>query len=812
MKTQVTGPVSNRYIQSLRQLRMQPKGIDTLLSSISEFLKGPNREMVLETVYELKRIKMPTQKIPSLFRDYRFRHIGFGEFPTMIRGLGAGGATEQQVTGLFKDNNLYNRFIKDADLSVKVKEAFSANELEMLGEIFISTELGIQFRSFDHRDYFIAGMKKVISSKLESLLDCGFNSEEIISIFTILAIRIGKLTKIDYANVYNYLVPLLDTVSFLRDAEYSKEDVFLYLNSQEDILRISSEETAQAQPGLLEKLIKLGVTDIKSMISFQTGISNAGGSNYGFLKKAMFGRLEQLLDLLSLPPEKVLSIMENAFIGAGPHQDKELVVNLVDSIIGAVKKLEVVSLSDDELYSLLIATANTGFYKNFAYPCLPVLVKSKEDARELTASFSILEGDDEHGVRMSQLPKKLVRVMPRFLDPRYAAVNRFVEAAKQDVLICQNFCAAKDLPLHNKIELHLFWDQKEHYGRGEKKIHQKVRQILFNEFVSFERFFGHHDVKMIMQASWSFWFFSKGRSNSWKMRCCIITEALRGDDDSLLSQLLSFKNRSAAAGFLLDCRRYLRDKDNDRYNRVKLSVALRKAEKKHYAGGLLREITKKHNWNWHSKKTVEDAADLAGLEGEEKSRFIGIVSRFAESDEKRLYRYLRTHLRFSEQTGISFAEAFGFVEGLMKIPSRKKLRVLNIVNKAVSTLPKGRKLSDIREQYTAIPFDTICQCLCFVNGMGIDRLLGIFNTVFSAKKIRTNKNNKLNIRNALTNIYLSKSDNNIGAVGDLLKLVEAGFTKSQQGPFMDSLLWIESLSQFGDFIESVEEIAKGEDR
>jgi hypothetical protein len=272
------------------------------------------------------------------------------------------------------------------------------------------------------------------------------------------------------------------------------------------------------------------------------------------------------------------------------------------------------------------------------------------------------------------------------------------------------------------------------------------------------------------------------------------------EDEELFSRLLQHENKNVGARLLIAYETFMRAQPLlARLNGV---LGLRKRGIETASRSLYAEL-KKYKWSGLKPEELGTVAEFLGLGEEETKTFIRIfnLARKVGYDFGKFYKVVWS---FSGQMGISFSEAFRITVDLMRIPAHKKFRIIGLMHQALSRLAKEAKSGDIRNQYSSIPLDTFCQCVCFVNGLGFERVMTSFEVVFSAKKIRSDINKKLAIRKALTNILLSKSPNNIRAVVDLLQLVEGSFGKSQQSPFVEALSFIETLGEFGDLIAVIE--------
>ena len=207
---------------------------------------------------------------------------------------------------------------------------------------------------------------------------------------------------------------------------------------------------------------------------------------------------------------------------------------------------------------------------------------------------------------------------------------------------------------------------------------------------------------------------------------------------------------------------------------------------------------------WIDREEAETIFGLAETVDRDNQYFKKIIISTADGNHKDIVRLFGSLSKISDHLGVPLREASQLLKQLMDISPTKHRKTLRSIDAALNNLSEETDLS----KYPAIPQDTFILCLGYVDGIGAERILQIFNKVFSAKRIKNSINRKLSIRKSLLNILLCGSKTNIQSVIDLLLLAEDSFEKSQHGPFVEALSYIESLSEFADLIKTVESLAR----
>jgi|GEM_PF-5195541 len=378
--------------------------------------------------------------------------------------------------------------------------------------------------------------------------------------------------------------------------------------------------------------------------------------------------------------------------------------------------------------------------------------------------------------------------------------NKIDTVLEANIFAYKEICSSSVISLPYRIKFHLIWERKEAQTEKEQAINLEIGNYLFSEISSGNiKDISERTCKYLIRTSWAWRLFASNRSKTTELRTKALALILK--DENLIAKFSKDGRSNVRRGFKTDIKRFIKNQDVDLPARIKAAVLLQREDLELPAKPLIEELKRK-SWKSFGEPQVKDIAEFLGLDEKLTGKLVKIHKRAIRTnyDFRNAFKGILT---FSEQAGLSFPEAFETIESLMRILPNKKFRIIDITKKALSQIPKGETLSDLRSKYPAIPLDTFCQCICFVNGMERQRVLANFNTVFSAKKIRKAVTKKLAIRKALTNIYLSGSKNNMKAVIELLLMVEEGFGKSQQSPFIEALGYIESLGEFGDLIDNI---------
>ncbi|MFC1496476.1 hypothetical protein ACFL52_03580 [Candidatus Margulisiibacteriota bacterium] len=214
----------------------------------------------------------------------------------------------------------------------------------------------------------------------------------------------------------------------------------------------------------------------------------------------------------------------------------------------------------------------------------------------------------------------------------------------------------------------------------------------------------------------------------------------------------------------------------------------------------------KSDVNWDiAKKAIYDPHESYELRAREYVKSNGQSPQIYD----RIISDIKKAKLMTDETGIDFAAAFYLRQGIRSVFKDDFSGAIQFARRILRSIPKYESFERLSSKFPAIPIVALPFCLSYKNNCFYsDRMLGIFNTIFSAKKIKSSINKKRAIMQSLFNIHQKGDSGNKEAVTNMLLLIEKDFSKSQQNSFVESLQHIESISSFGDMIEIVKETIK----